>query len=206
MAAIIGKKLGMTQIFAEDGKRVTVTVIEAGPCPVVQVKTPENDGYSAVQLAFGQVRPDKISGPERGHLTRAGAGAHKHLAEFAPEELDGEVAVGDVVTVDAFSSGQYVRVTGTSKGKGYQGTIKRHNFASGPKSHGSHNVRRPGSIGAAAYPARVMKGVRMSGRMGNARVTQRGLQIIDADPERNLLLVQGSVPGGVNGIVIVRPE
>lgn len=205
MAAIIGKKLGMTQIFAEDGKRVTVTVIEAGPCPVVQVKTPDSDGYSAVQLAFGQVRPDKISNPELGHLKRAGAGAHKHLAEFAPDELDGDVAVGDVVTVDAFSAGEFVQVTGTSKGKGYQGTIKRHNFKRGPMSHGSHNVRQPGSIGAAAYPARVMKGVRMSGRMGNARVTQRGLQIIDADPERNLLLVQGSVPGGVNGIVIVRP-
>jgi len=205
VAAIIGKKLGMTQIFAEDGKRVTVTVIEAGPCPVVQVKTPENDGYSAVQLAFGQVRPDKISGPELGHLKRAGAGAHKHLVEFDPEELGGDLAVGDVVTVDAFSSGEFVRVIGTSKGKGYQGTIKRHNFKRGPKSHGSHNIRQPGSIGAAAYPARVMKGVRMSGRMGNERVTQRGLQIIDADPERNLLLVQGSVPGGVNGIVIVRP-
>ncbi len=206
MAAIIGKKLGMTQIFAEDGKRVTVTVIEAGPCPVVQVKTPENDGYSAVQLAFGQVRPDKLSGPELGHLKRAGAGAHKHLAEFSPDELGDEVSVGDVVTVETFTSGEFVRVTGTSKGKGYQGTIKRHNFKRGPKSHGSHNIRQPGSIGAAAYPARVMKGVRMSGRMGNAQVTQRGLQIIDADPERNLLLVQGAVPGGVNGIVIVRPE
>jgi large subunit ribosomal protein L3 len=206
MPAIIGRKVGMTQIFAEDGKRVTVTVIEAGPCPVVQVKTPENDGYSAVQLAFGQTKPEKLSKPEIGHLQKAGTGAHKHLVEFAPEDLGGDVAVGDVVTVASFNSGQYVRVTGTSKGKGYQGTIKRHNFKRGPKSHGSHNVRQPGSIGAAAYPARVMKGVRMSGHMGDARVTQRGLQIVDRDPERNLLLVQGSVPGGVNGIVIVRPE
>ncbi len=205
MPAIIGKKLGMTQVFAEDGKRLTVTVIEAGPCPVVQVKTPENDGYSAVQLAFGQTNPDKLSKPELGHLKKGGAGAHRHLAEFSTEELGGDLAVGDVVSVDAFTAGEYVQVTGTSKGKGYQGTVKRHNFATGPTSHGSHNVRRPGSIGAAAYPARVRKGIRMSGRMGNAKVTQRGLQIIDADPERNILLVQGSVPGGVNGIVIVRP-
>ncbi len=196
----------MTQIFAEDGKRLTVTVIEAGPCPVVQVKTDDSDGYSAVQLAFGQVAPEKLSKPEIGHLQKAGVGAHRHLVEFSPEHVGDDVSVGDVVTVEAFSSGQYVSVTGTSKGKGYQGTIKRHNFKRGPKSHGSHNVRQPGSIGAAAYPARVMKGMRMSGRMGGDRVTQRGLQIVHRDPERNLLLVQGSVPGGVNGIVVVTPE
>ena len=205
MPAIIGRKVGMTQIFAEDGRRVTVTVIEAGPCPVTQVKTPENDGYSAVQLAFGATSPKHLSKPEIGHLQKSGAAPHKHLAEFSPDELGHDVAVGDVVTVDSFSSGQRVRITGTSKGKGYQGTIKRHNFKRGPKSHGSHNIRQPGSIGAAAYPARVMKGVRMSGRMGGDTVTQQGLQIVDRDPERNLLLVQGSVPGGVNGIVIVRP-
>ncbi len=206
MPAIIGRKVGMTQIFAEDGRRVTVTVIEAGPCPVTQVKTPETDGYSAVQLAFGQTNPKKLSKPEIGHLQKSGAAPHKHLVEFDPAELEDGVAVGDVVTVGSFSSGQRVRITGTSKGKGYQGTIKRHNFKRGPVSHGSHNVRGPGSIGAAAYPARVMKGVRMSGHMGSDRVTQRGLQIVDADPERNILLVQGTVPGGVNGIVIVRPE
>lgn len=205
MAAIIGRKLGMTQIFAEDGRRVTVTVIEAGPCPVTQVKTEASDGYSAVQLAFGATTPKHVSKPEIGHLQKSGAAPHRHLVEFPTEEI-GDVAVGDVVTVESFSSGQIVRVTGTSKGKGYQGTIKRHNFKRGPVTHGSHNVRAPGSIGAAAYPARVMKGVRMSGRMGGDRVTQRGLQIIDRDPERNLLLVQGSVPGGVNGMVIVRPE
>ncbi len=204
MPAIIGRKLGMTQIFAEDGRRLTVTVIEAGPCPVTQIKTPENDGYSAVQLAFGQTTPKHVSKPEIGHLQKSGAAPHRHLVEFPSGEITGDVAVGDVVTVESFDSGQYVRVTGTSKGKGYQGTIKRHNFKRGPVTHGSHNVRGPGSIGAAAYPARVMKGVRMSGRMGGDRVTQRGLQIIDRDPERNLLLVQGSVPGGVNGIVIVR--
>jgi len=206
MAAIIGRKVGMTQIFAEDGKRVTVTVIEAGPCPVTQIKTPEADGYSAVQLAFGQTSPKHLSKPEIGHLQKSGAAPHRHLVEFPPDEVGGDVAVGDVVTVESFSSGQRVRVTGTSKGKGYQGTIKRHNFKRGPKSHGSHNIRQPGSIGAAAYPARVMKGVRMSGHMGSEQVTQRGLQIVDRDPERNLLLVQGAVPGGVNGIVIVRPE
>jgi large subunit ribosomal protein L3 len=205
MAAIIGRKVGMTQVFAEDGRRVTVTVIEAGPCPVTQVKTPENDGYSAVQLAFGATNPKHLSKPEIGHLKKSGAAPHKHLAEFSPDELGQDVAVGDVVTVEGFSSGQRVRITGTSKGKGYQGTIKRHNFKRGPKSHGSHNIRQPGSIGAAAYPARVMKGVRMSGRMGGDTVTQQGLQIVDRDPDRNLLLVQGSVPGGVNGIVVVRP-
>ena len=196
----------MTQIFAEDGRRVTVTVIEAGPCPVTQVKTPENDGYAAVQLAFGQTKPKHLSKPEIGHLQKSGAAPHKHLVEFPVDEIGADVSVGDVVTVASFTSGEYVRITGTSKGKGYAGTIKRHNFKRGPKSHGSHNIRQPGSIGAAAYPARVMKGVRMSGHMGDARVTQRGLQIVDRDPERNLLLVQGSVPGGVNGIVIVRPE
>ncbi len=206
MAAIIGRKVGMTQIFGEDGARVPLTVIEAGPCPVTQVKTVETDGYEAVQLGFGTAKPKALNGPELGHLKKAGAPPVRHLHEFAPEELDGELAPGDVVTVEHFEPGQMVRVTGTSKGKGYAGTIKRHNFASGPKSHGSHNIRQPGSIGAAAYPARVFKGVRMSGHMGARTVTQRGLQVVDRDPERNLLLVRGAVPGGVNGIVIVRPE
>jgi large subunit ribosomal protein L3 len=206
VAAIIGRKVGMTQIFGEDGARVPLTVIEAGPCPVTQVKTVETDGYDAVQLGFGTAKSKALNGPKLGHLKKAGAPPVRHLHEFAPEELDGELAPGDVVTVEHFEPGQMVRVTGTSKGKGYAGTIKRHNFASGPKSHGSHNIRQPGSIGAAAYPARVFKGVRMSGRMGARTVTQRGLQVVDRDPERNLLLVRGAVPGGVNGIVIVRPE
>jgi large subunit ribosomal protein L3 len=206
MAAIIGRKLGMTQVFGEDGQRVALTVIEAGPCPVVQLKTAETDGYEAVQLGFGDVKPKRLSSPERGHLKKAGAPPLRHLHEFSPDELGAEVAVGDVVTVEGFESGQRVRITGTSKGKGYAGTIKRHNFKRGPKSHGSHNIRGPGSIGAAAYPARVFKGLRMSGRMGGDTVTQRGLQVIDRDVERNLLLVKGAVPGGVNGIVIVRPE
>lgn len=205
MAAIIGRKLGMTQVFAEDGARVTLTVIEAGPCPVTQVKTHETDGYSAVQLGFGAVRPKRLNKPELGHLKKAGAPPVRHLHEFSPDEVGEGLNLGDVVTVENFTSGEMVRVTGVSKGKGYQGTIKRHNFKRGPKSHGSHNIRQPGSIGAAAYPARVFKGIRMSGHMGARQVTQRGIQIIGADPERNILLVKGSVPGGKNGIVIVRP-
>ena len=206
MSAIIGRKLGMTQIFAEDGNRVTLTVIEAGPCPVTQVKTEETDGYNAVQLGFGTTRPKRLNKPELGHLKKAGAPPVKHLHEFAPEEVGEDLQLGDIVTVDGFQTGQIVRVTGVSKGKGYQGTVKRHNFATGPKSHGSHNIRQPGSIGAAAYPARVFKGIRMSGHMGAKQITQRGIQIVGADPEQHLLLVRGSVPGGKNGIVIVRPE
>ncbi len=210
MAAIIGRKVGMTQIFAEDGARVPLTVIEAGPCPVVQVKTDERDGYSAVQLGFGAAKAKHINTPEQGHLEKAGAPLMRHLHEFSPEDLgleEGEeLSEGQLVTVDRFVPGSYVKVTGTSKGKGFAGTIKRHNFASGPKSHGSHNVRRPGSIGAAAYPARVFKGIRMAGHMGARQVTQRGLQVVDRDPERNILLVKGAVPGAVGSIVYVRPD
>jgi large subunit ribosomal protein L3 len=205
MAAIIGRKVGMTQVFGEDGRRVSLTVIEAGPCHVTQVKTPEVDGYSAVQLGFGPAKPKHVTRPERGHTRKAGAPPLRHLREFSPQELGADVAVGDVVTVEGFTPGEYVRVTGTSKGKGYAGTIKRHNFKRGPKSHGSHNIRQPGSIGAAAYPARVMKGLRMSGHMGAGRITQLGLQVVDRDPSRNLLLVRGSVPGVNGGIVVVRP-
>lgn len=206
MAAIIGRKLGMTQIFTEDGIRVAVTVVEAGPCPVTQVKTEETDGYQAVQLGFGAVRPKLLNKPELGHLRKADSPPVRHLHEFSVDELREGLELGDIVTVEDFSSGDVVSVTGTSKGKGYAGTITRHNFKRGPKSHGSHNVRRPGSIGAAAWPARVAKGIRMSGHMGAETVTQRGLQIVDRDVSRNLLLVRGAVPGGVNGIVIVRPQ
>ena len=206
MAAIIGRKLGMTQIFGEDGHRVTLTVIEAGPCPVTQVKTAETDGYGAVQLGFGAAKPRQLTSPERGHLRKAGAPPLRHLHEFRADEVGEGLSVGDVVTVEGFTPGEIVRVTGTSKGKGYAGTIKRHNFKRGPKSHGSHNIRQPGSIGAAAYPARVMKGLRMSGRMGGRQVTQRGLQVVDRDPERNILLVRGAVPGAPGGIVVVRPH
>jgi large subunit ribosomal protein L3 len=206
MAAILAKKLGMTQIFQEDGKVERVTVLEAGPCPVTAVRTPDVDGYSAVQLAFGATREKHLTKPELGHLKKAGAPPSKHLVEFRDDKNPAPLQVGDVVTVDAFEPGQKVKVSGRSKGKGFQGGIKRHGFGRGPVTHGSHNVRAPGSIGASATPSRVMKGKRMPGQMGNKRVTQRGLEIVRVDPEQNLLLVRGAVPGPRNGIVEVRSD
>jgi len=199
---ILGKKLGMTQVFDPDSGRMTsVTVIEAGPCPVVQVKTTDTDGYDAVQLAFEAVEERKISKPELGHLQKAGAGAHRHLAEFRGES---GLAVGETVTVEAFEPGEQIKVSGTSIGKGYQGTIKRHGFTRGPVTHGSHNIRKPGSIGASAYPSRVFKGMKMSGRMGGKRITQPGLVVHEVDAERNLLFVRGSVPGPKSGVLEIR--
>ena len=196
---ILGRKLGMSQAFdPETGAMTPITVIEAGPCPVVQVKTVETDGYDAVQLAFEPVAERKLSKPEVGHLKKAGAGPHRHLVEVRGES---GLTVGETVTVESFEPGERIKVAGVSIGKGYQGTIKRHGFTRGPVSHGSHNVRKPGSIGASAYPSRVFKGMRMSGRMGGQRVTQPGLVVHEVDPERNLLLVRGSVPGAKNGIV-----
>ena len=201
---IIGTKLGMTQIFDQESGKVTpVTVVEAGPCPVVQVKTPETDGYTAVQLAFGAVKEKRISKPEAGHLKKAGQGPHRHLVEIRDAE---GLAVGDSVTVEAFEPGERIKVSGRSKGKGFAGTIKRHNFSRGPVSHGSHNVRKPGSIGASATPSRVFKGMRMSGHMGDERVTQRGLRVAEVDAERNLLLIAGPVPGSVGGVVEIRSD
>jgi large subunit ribosomal protein L3 len=202
MKGIIGKKLGMSQVFdAETGAMTPVTVIEAGPCPVVQVKTVESDGYDAVQLAFGAVAERKVTKPELGHLSKAGAGPHRHLVEIRGES---ELTVGESVTVEAFEPGDRIKVSGITIGKGYQGTIKRHGFTRGPVSHGSHNIRKPGSIGASATPSRVMKGMRMSGRMGGTRVTQPGLVVHEIDAERNLLLVRGSVPGPKSGLVEIR--
>ena len=193
----------MTQIFdAETGGVTSVTVIEAGPCPVVQVKTNEVDGYEAVQLAFDAVAERKLSRPELGHLKRFGVGPHRKLVEFRGP-IDGAV-VGESVTVEVFEPGDPVKVSGIGVGKGFQGTIKRHNFGSGPRSHGSHNIRKPGSIGASATPSRVFKGIKMAGRMGGKRVTQLGLTVHDVDAERNLLLVKGAVPGPKNGFVEVR--
>jgi large subunit ribosomal protein L3 len=194
----------MTQLFdPESGVVTSVTVIEAGPCPVVQVRKPETDGYEAVQLAFEPVAERKISKGELGHLRKTGAGAHRHLVEFrGPSDLNS----GDTVTVEIFQPGDKVKVAGIGIGKGFQGTIKRHNFASGPKSHGSHNIRKPGSIGASAWPARVMKGIRGPGRMGGKRATQVGLTVHEIDVERNVIMVKGSVPGPKNGIVEVREE
>jgi large subunit ribosomal protein L3 len=204
MAAILAKKLGMTQLFLEDGRVERVTVLEAGPCPVTGIRTHERDGYEAVQLAFGPVREKHISKPELGHLKKADAPPCRHLAEFRDEA--GELQVGQTVTADTFAEGDRVKISGTSKGKGFQGTVKRHGFGRGPVTHGSHNVRAPGSIGAAAYPARVFKGIRGPGQMGNKRVTQKGLEVIRVDAPRNLLLVRGSVPGPRNGVVEVRTD
>jgi large subunit ribosomal protein L3 len=204
MAAIIGKKLGMTQVFTEDGTRVPVTVIEAGPCPVTAKRDPDRDGYAAVQLGFGAVPERKLSKAQRGHLAKAEAGPLRTLVEFRDE--GDERSVGDVITVEDFEPGQRIKVSATSIGKGFQGTVRRHGFSRGPVTHGSHNVRAPGSVGASADPARVFKGVRMPGRMGGKRVTQRGLRVHDVDAERNLLLVVGAVPGPKNATVEVRTD
>jgi large subunit ribosomal protein L3 len=210
MAAILGKKLGMTQVFREDGTVVPVTVIEAGPCKVTAVREEERDGYAAVQLAFGEVKEGRLTRAEEGHLKKAGAAPMRHLVEFRDEDLgredDEPVKIGDDVTVESFEAGQRVKVSGVSVGKGFQGGIKRHNFSRGPVSHGSHNVRAPGSIGASAFPARVFKGMKMPGQMGSKRSTQRGLEVADVDAERNLLLIKGSVPGGRNAVVEVRTD
>jgi large subunit ribosomal protein L3 len=204
MKGILGRKLGMTQIFdQETGVVVPVTVIEAGPCPVVQVRTVENDGYEAVQLAFDEVAERKLSKGELGHLKKTGAAPHRHLVEFRGSS---EAVLGEAVTVEVFAPGDSVKVSGTSIGKGFAGTIKRHRFHRGPKTHGSHNVRKPGSIGASATPSRVFKGMKMAGRLGGKRVTQVGLTVHETDPERNLLLVKGAVPGPKNGIVEIREE
>jgi large subunit ribosomal protein L3 len=204
MTAILARKLGMTQVFAEDGHVERVTVLEAGPCPVTGIRTLDRDGYEAVQLAFGATKEKHLTKAELGHLKKADAPPMRHLVEFRDEA--GELTVGETVTVDAFSVGDKVKVAGTSKGKGFQGTIKRHNFSSGPKSHGSHNKRAPGSIGASATPSRVFKGIRGPGHMGHERVTQKGLTIVDIRPDQNLLLVRGAVPGPRNGLVEVRTD
>ena len=204
MTAILAKKLGMTQRFLEDGRVERVTVLEAGPCPVTAIRTVERDGYEAVQLAFGTCKEKSLTKAELGHLKKADASAHRHLVEFRDEA--GELLVGQTVTVDAFSVGDSVKVSGKTKGKGFQGTIKRHNFSAGPKSHGSHNIRAPGSIGASATPSRVPKGLRGPGRMGGGRVTQRGLTVVEVIPGQNLLLVRGAVPGGKGGVVEVRTD
>ena len=203
MPAILAKKLGMTQVFLEDGKVERVTVLEAGPCPVTAVRTEENDGYTAIQLAFDACKEKALSKPELGHLKKADASAYRVLKEFRDESGP---LIGETVKVDTFAVGDKVKIAGTSKGKGFAGTVKRHNFATGPKTHGSHNYRAPGSIGASAWPARVMKGIRGPGQMGNERVTQKGLTVVDVITDRNLLLVRGAVPGGKNGIVEVRTD
>jgi large subunit ribosomal protein L3 len=207
MAEILGRKIGMTQLWGEDGERIPVTVIEAGPCHVTAVREAERDGYTAVQLAFDEVRESRLSKPELGHVKKAGAPATRMLVEF--RDAGGgeqEFKIGETVKVDSFEKGERVKVSARSKGKGFQGTIKRHRFHRGPASHGSHNVRAPGSIGASATPARVMKGLRMPGQMGSKRVTQRRLEVVDVDAERNLLIVKGAVPGPTGALLEVRSE
>jgi large subunit ribosomal protein L3 len=204
MAAILAKKLGMTQRFLDDGRIERVTVLEAGPCPVTAVRSVERDGYEAVQLAFGRCKEKSLTRAELGHLKKADASAHRHLVEFRDEA--GELLVGETVTVDTFAAGDKVKVSGLSKGKGFQGTIKRHNFKRGPKSHGSHNVRAPGSIGASATPSRVLPGLRGPGRMGGARITQKGLTVVEVIADQNLLLLRGAVPGPKGSTVEVRTD
>ena len=232
MAAIVGKKLGMTRVFTEDGSAIPVTVIEAAPNKVTAIRKADRDGYDAVQLAGIPTPEDRIRKPEAGHLKKAGAAGLKTLVEFrdidvgapadepasegsdeesgeaedAPSDGEAGPKIGDEVTVRSFEPGQQVKVSAVSVGKGFQGTIKRHNFGRGPETHGSHNVRAPGSIGASADPARVFKGMRMPGQMGSRRVTQLGAQVVEVDAERNLLLIRGSVPGGKNATVEVRSD
>lgn len=197
---LMGKKLGMTQVF--DETRLTpVTVIEAGPCRVITIKTKERDGYEAVQLSYGEVKERKLSKAELGHLKKQQAPASRVLREF---EKVGDVAVGDSVTVGMFKKGDWVDVVGVSKGKGFQGVVKRHHYAGGPESHGSMFHRAPGSIGASSYPSRVWKGKTLPGHMGAERVTVQRLKVVDSRPEENLLFVRGAIPGATNGLIVVR--
>ncbi len=197
---IIGKKLGMTQIFRDNGKAEAVTAIEAGPCLVIQVKTAAKEGYDAVQLGFGQAK--RLKSPQRGHLK--GLGQLKYLREFSVDNAEA-IKVGESIDVGLFKAGDLIDVTGVSKGKGFAGVVKRHHFAGGPKTHGqSDRHRAPGSIGAGTSPGRVFKGMRMAGHMGTNRVTVAHLEVFEADPERNLLLVKGAVPGATNGLLLIR--
>jgi large subunit ribosomal protein L3 len=204
MPAILGKKIGMTQLFSADGESVPVTVVEAAPNRVTAVRTEEADGYTAVQLGWDEVAERKLTKARLGHLAKTDAPPLRRLVEF--RDFEGEVELGGEVTVAEFEPGQRVKVSAVSIGKGFQGTIKRHNFGRGPVSHGSHNVRAPGSIGASADPARVFKGRKMPGRMGGKRITQKGLEVIRVDAEKNLLMLRGSVPGPKNGTVEVRTD
>ena len=203
MPGLLGKKIGMTSVFSADGKIVPCTVIEVGPCVVTQVKTLENDGYQALQLGFEDKKEKHTTKPEMGHFAKAGVTPKRHLAEF--KGFEGEYKLGAVISVDIFEGAEFVDVIGTSKGKGYQGVVKRHGFGGvGQTTHGQHNrTRKPGSIGACSYPAKVFKGMRMAGQMGNEQVTVQNLQILKVMPEHNLLLIKGSVPGCKGSIVLI---
>lgn len=217
MAYILGRKVGMTRVFGKDGESIPVTVIEAGPCVVVQKKTKAKEGYDAIQVAFGekQVRPKRNNDGRRrrnkwpgkavaGHFAKAGTAAYSHLREFKVAKID-DWKVGQQITVADFKPGEHVDLIGTSKGRGFQGTVKRHGFAGGPETHGSMSHRAPGSIGSNTDPAHVFKGLRMAGHMGDAKVTMRNLIVIDVDPENHVLLVKGPAPGAKNALVIVQP-
>jgi large subunit ribosomal protein L3 len=201
---ILGRKLGMTQVWDAENRVVPVTVIEAGPCRVVQLKTPERDGYAAVQLAFGETKARRLNKPELGHLKAAGGAPTRHLAELRVTDLDG-FEIGQIVRADLFVAGERVDVTGISKGKGFTGVMQRHNFKGLGASHGTHKKHRaPGSIGACATPARVFKGMKMAGQMGSERVTTLNLEVVEGDAERGLLLVKGAVPGPAGSLVFIR--
>ncbi|MDE6269153.1 MAG: 50S ribosomal protein L3 [Muribaculaceae bacterium] len=203
MPGLLGKKIGMTSVFSADGKNVPCTVIEVGPCVVTQVKTVETDGYNALQLGFGEQKEKHLTQPEIGHFKKAGVAPKRHLAEF--KGFDGEYKLGDTITVDMFTESDFVDVVGTSKGKGFQGVVKRHGFGGvGQSTHGQHNrLRAPGSIGACSYPAKVFKGMRMAGQMGNERVTVQNLQVVKIIPEHNLMMIKGSVPGSKGSILLI---
>ena len=203
MPGLLGKKIGMTSVFSADGKNVPCTVIEVGPCVVTQIKTADKDGYEAVQLGFTEKKDKHTSAPMAGHFKKAGVAPQRHLAEF--KGFDGEYNLGDTITVDLFSENDFVDIKGVSKGKGFQGVVKRHGFGGvGQSTHGQHNrLRAPGSVGACSYPAKVFKGMRMAGQMGNEKVTVQNLQVLKVMPEHNLLLIKGSVPGSKGSIVII---
>lgn len=201
--AILARKIGMTQIFMEDGVLVPVTVLQAGPCTVTQVKTVDNDGYSAVQIGFEALRESRVNQPQKGHFAKAGVEAKRYLQEFRLEDSE-KYEVGQEITVEAFAAGDVIDATGTSKGKGFQGNIKRHNQSRGPMSHGSKYHRRPGSMGQASSPAKVFKGKKLPGHMGAEKVTVQNLEVVRIDVEQNLLLVKGAVPGPKKSIITIR--
>jgi large subunit ribosomal protein L3 len=202
---LIGKKIGMTQMFEESGKVVPVSVIEAGPCPIVQVKTPEKEGYAAIQIGFDEVRESRVSRPDAGHFKKAGVSPRRILREVRVGDTAG-FKVGDTLDVKVFEGARTVHVTGISKGRGFAGTVRRHHFQRGRKTHGNKNYREPGSVGASAFPSRTFPGKRMPGRMGGVQRTTRNLALLQIDPENNLLFVKGSIPGANNGIVFVRTD
>ena len=201
--ALIGKKVGMTQIFDENGTVIPVTVIEAGPCVVAQVKTIENDGYEAVQLGFGEVKENKLNKPVKGHFAKANVTAKKHLREFRLDSIEG-IKVGDELKADVFAAGDKIDVQGTSKGKGFQGVIKRHGQSRGPETHGSRYHRRPGSMGACSYPGRVFKNKKLAGHMGSVKVTVQNLEVVRVDADKNFILVKGAIPGAKGSVVTIK--